>query len=79
MTTAGNTSNTVMTIFGATFGLRAANSTTVLASARPNWWEPEATRVTDSPEPAEPSLTTSRPRSRKMPFSAAKNIGALPP
>ena len=68
-----------MMIFGATSGLRAANSTAVLASAVPNACVPVATRVTESPEPDEPSLVMSSPRSRNIPFSAPRNIGALPP
>jgi len=77
--TAGKRSNTVMISFGASLGLREANSTSVERSASPNWWAPVATRVTDSTEPAEPSRATSMPCSRKMPLSAPRNSGALPP
>jgi hypothetical protein len=78
-TTAGNLSNTVMMSFGASLGLRAANSTSVLRSARPKGCVPVATRVTDSTDPPEPSMVTLMPWSRKIPLSAPRKSGALPP
>jgi hypothetical protein len=68
-----------MMSFGASFGLREANSTRVLTSARPKGCVPVATRVTDSTEPPEPSIVTLMPWSRKIPLSAPRNSGALPP
>jgi len=68
-----------MMSFGASFGLREVNSTSVLRSASPKGCVPVATRVTDSTEPAEPSMLTLMPWSRKIPRSAPRNSGALPP
>ncbi len=68
-THAGKLSKMPRIIFGASFGLRAANSTSVVASAKAKECVPDATRETASPEPGEPSSFMLKPRSLLMPLS----------